>query len=110
MAGLAQMRILETLTAEGFHDADGLEPFLHDAHDVGLMQSNLVRRLFHRLLESADEDQQTRSDRHCNQREIPIEPEHEAEYAEDSQNVDQQTQSIRRGEILNGGYVTRDRG
>ena len=102
--------ILQTFAAVGLDHPHRLESFLDHAHDIGLMQTHFVSRLFYRFLEAADEQQQERRHGHRDQRKVPIEPEHEAEDPDDGQEIDQQAQSVRGREILDGGDVAGDRG
>ena len=60
-----------------------------------VVQQHMMLRFIERLLEAGDEEQQKRRDAHRDQREIPVEPEHEADDADDRQHVDEDVQRRR---------------
>jgi hypothetical protein len=69
-----------------------------------------VRRRFHLLVEARDEQQQEGRGANGDQREVPVEPEHDADHAEDGQQVDDDAQRSRRREALDRFDVGGQRG
>ena len=65
--------------------------------------------LLHRLLEAHHEQQQERRHADGDQREVPVEPEHEPQHADDRHQVDEDAERRRRREVLHRGHVARDR-
>ena len=53
--------------------------------DLALANADVARRLLHRLLEAEDEQQQERRERDCDQGEVPVQPEHQAQHEDDGQ-------------------------
>jgi hypothetical protein len=106
----ASWLLLEFLAAEGLDDAHRFEALLDDCDDVALVAADLVRRRFHLLVEARDEEQQEGGGANGDQREVPVEPEHDADHAEDGQQVDDDGQRSRRGEALDRLDVGGQRG
>ena len=75
---------------------------LYHGDDLALFLTDFVGRLFHRLLEARHEEQQKWRDPHGDQGEIPVEPEHQTEHADDGQQIDEDVEGGRRGETLDG--------
>ena len=70
---------------------------------------HLVGDALHRLLEPHHEQQQERRHADGDQREVPLEPEHEPQHHHDRQQVDEDAERRRRREVLDRGDVARDR-
>ena len=84
------------------HGAHGFEALLHDRDDFALLFADLVRGGFHRLLEAGDEEEQEGRDGQGDEGEIPIEPEHEAQHADDRKHVDEDVEGRGGGKTLDG--------
>ena len=73
------------LLAEGLDDLHGLEALLGYSDDLALLFADFFCGCFNGLLESGDEEQQKGRDGEGDEGEVPIEPEHEAEHADDGE-------------------------
>ena len=113
MADLGELALLEFLPPEGLDDAHRLETLLDDGNDVALVPADFVRGSLHLLVETRHEQQQKRRRANGDQREVPVEPEHDADHADNGQQVDHDAQRSRRRETLDrlhvGGQCGQDR-
>ena len=80
----------------------------HHGDNPTLLFSHFVRGFFHGLLKAREQQQHKRRDRDGDQREIPIEPEHDDEHRDDGEDIHQNAQRGRGGEGLNGLHISRD--
>ncbi len=86
---IRQVPLLQLLSPECIHHSDRLEPLLHDTHDVALPTPDFAGRLFDLLPEPRDKEQKDWRHGHGDKREVPVEPEHQAEHPDHRQNIDQ---------------------
>ena len=108
-ADLAEPRRFDVLCAEGLHRSHRLESCLEHVDDVALTAPHFMRRALDRSPESRNEQQQKRRDGHDDEREVPVEPEHQAEHADDRHEIDEDAQRRRRHKVLDGSDVVRNR-
>ena len=100
---------LEVLPAERLDDAHRAQALLDDGDDVALPLAHLALHFLDRLLEAHHEQQQERRDADGDQREVPVEPEHEPQHADDRHQVDEDAERGRRREALHRRDVVGDR-
>ncbi len=74
------------------------------------MLAHLVGRPLHHPVDARDEQQQERRGRHRDEGEVPVEPEHDAQHADDGEQVHQDAQRSRRCERLDRLDVVDDGG
>ena len=110
VADRGEVLLLLVLPPVGRHDPHRLETLLHHRDDLGLVLADLVRRLLDRPVEARDEEQQERRRRDRDEREVPVEPEHDGEHADDRQQVDEDAERSGRGEVLDRLHVGGDGG
>ena len=110
VADRRQVLLFLVLPAVGLHDADRLEPLLHHRDDFGLMLADVVGRLLDGLVEAGDEEEQERGRRDRDEREVPVEPEHDEQHPDDRQQVDEDAERSGRGEVLDRLHVGGDGG
>ena len=91
--------------AKGLDHAHGFESLLNRRDDVALFFANFVSSLLHVTLEAGNEEQQERSQRQSDQRKIPVEPEHEADHADNGKQVDGDAERGGAGELLDGVHI-----
>jgi hypothetical protein len=82
---------------------------LHDGNDFALLLPNFLRGLFYGLLEARNNQQHKWSDRHRDEREIPIQPKHNGQHADNGKQVHYDSERRRRRESLDRLHVRRDR-
>lgn len=109
LAGDRQLLFLQGFAIERLHDPDRLQPLFGHGDDVGLSAADLMGCGLDRLADTGDEQQQQRCDRECDQREIPLQVEHQAEHADDRQQVGGDPQCRGGCEILDGVDVVGQR-
>jgi hypothetical protein len=80
---------------EGFNHLHRLKSLLNYGDDLRLFLANVVRSFFNGLLESRDEEE--KEWRHCegDEGEIPVEPEHQAQHAQNGEHVDNDVEGRR---------------
>jgi hypothetical protein len=100
LADLLQVLLLDGFRAECLDDSGRLQTLLHHRHDVALVAAHLVRGALHGAVEAHHEQQQERRDGHRHEREIPVEPEHDAEHSEDGEQIDENGERSGRREAL----------
>jgi hypothetical protein len=97
-----QFLLLQVLASEGLDDPHGFQTLLHHRDDFRLLFAYFVRGFLHRLLESRDKEQQEGGHPNRDHGEVPIEPEHQTEHGNDSEQVNQDVQGRGGGEALDG--------
>ncbi len=104
VAGGHHVRHLEVLAAEGLDGAHRAQAFLDHGDDLALPRLHIARDVLDRLLEAEHEQQQEGHDCDRDQREVPVEPEHQAQHEDDRDDVHDDRQRRRR----RGGLHRRD--
>ena len=77
------MFLLQLLTAECVDHPDRLESLLHYADDVAFAAPDFARGLLDGLPEAHHEEEKEGGHAYRDEREIPVEPEHQAEHSRD---------------------------
>src|SRR5262247_3363593 len=95
LAYVVKPRLFELLPTESFHDPDGFETLLHHGDDVALMEPDLMGGALDHAVEPGDKQQQERRYGYGDKRKIKFQPEHDAEHADDRQQIDQNVESRR---------------
>ena len=85
------------------------ESGLNDGNNVALTPPHFGCRPLHGSPEPGNEEQQKWCDAHDEQREVPIEPEHQTQHPHDRHEIDNDAQRRRRHEILYRGDVVGNR-
>ncbi len=88
--------------AEGFDDLHGLEALLDYGDDLALLFADFVGGGLDGFFEARDEEEQEGCDGEGDEGEVPVEPEHEAEHADDGEHVDEDVEGGGGGEALDG--------
>jgi hypothetical protein len=86
----------------------GSEAFLHDGNEFALTAANVVSGRFDDGSEAIDEERQQRRDEERNERKHPVQPEHDSDYPDDGEAVDQEVENRTRHEVLDGVDVVGD--
>ncbi len=107
-ADLLQVLLLDGFRTERPHHSRRLQTLLHHCHDVALVMAHLVRGAFHGAVEARHEEQQERRHRHRHESEVPVEPEHDAQHAENREQIDEDSERSGRSEVLDRLHVVDD--
>ena len=89
MAGVGHPARFQILATESLDHANRTEALLNNGDDVALALAHLALHFLHRLLEAHHENEQEWRDGDGDQREIPVEPEHEPQHPDDRHEIDQ---------------------
>ena len=108
MLTTSKLLLLEIFAPERLHHAHGFQALLHGGDDVALLFAYFVSGGFYVALEAGNEEQQERRHRQRDQSKIPVEPEHEADHANDREQIHGDTERRGTGELLDGIHVVGD--
>jgi hypothetical protein len=97
------------LATEGFDGAHLLTALLDDGDDIALAASDFVGGFLDGIFEAGDEEKKEGCNSDGDQREVPIEPEHNGEDADDRQKIDEDRERGGGCEVLDGDDVVGDR-